>query len=96
VLITNDERRVFRRMAIEAAVTITRGNTQLQGTCKDLSSTGMLLQLHEANLNPDDQIQILLSTHDSRFPPLDVEARVVRVTKEDHMFIVATEFLTVK
>jgi len=96
VLITNDERRDFRRMAIEAAATITIGDTQLQGTCKDLSSTGMLVELNEAYLNPEDIVQIVLSTHDSRFPPLDVEARIVRVSEEDGMFIVATEFLKVK
>jgi c-di-GMP-binding flagellar brake protein YcgR len=96
VLITNDERRDFRRMDIEAAATITMGNTQLQGTCKDLSSTGMLVELNEAFLNPDDIVQIVLSTHDSRFAPLDVEARIVRVNEEDGVFIVATEFVTVK
>ena len=96
MLITNDERRDFRRMAIEAAAKITIGNTQLQGTCKDLSSTGMLVELNEAYLNPGDRVKIVLSTHDSRFPPLDVEARIVRVNEEGGVFIVATEFLTVK
>ena len=96
MLVTNDEKRVFRRMAIEAAVTVNLGNTQLQGTCKDLSSTGMLIELHQANLNPGDQIQVLLATQDSRFPPLDVEAKVLRVKKEDGAYVVATEFLKVK
>lgn len=96
MLITNDERRDFRRMAIDAAVTITQGDIQLQGTCKDLSSTGMLFELHEASLNAEDHVQILLNTHDSRFPPLDVEAKVLRVKNEDNMFVVAAEFITIK
>ena len=96
MLITNDERRIFRRMAIEAPVTITLGDSKLQGTCKDLSSTGMSIQLIKADLNPGDQIQVLLDTHDSRFPPLDVEAEVLRAQEQDGIYIVATEFLTVK
>ena len=96
MLITNDERRIFRRMAIEAAVTVTLGDADLQGTCKDLSSTGMSIQLIEANLNPGDQIQVRLDTRDSRFPPLDVEAKVLRVRDQNGVYIVATEFLTIK
>lgn len=96
MLITNDERRVFRRMAIEATVAVTLGDTELQGICKDLSSTGMSIQLNQANLNPGDQIQVRLDTEDSRFPPLDVEAKVLRVREQDGTFIVATEFLTIK
>ena len=96
MLIANDERRIFRRMAIEAAVTVTLGDSVLQGTCKDLSSTGMSIQLIEANLNPDDQIQVLLDTQDYRFCPLDVEAKVLRVREQDGVYIVATEFLTIK
>ena len=96
VLVTNDERRIFRRMAIEAPVTVTLGDTKLQGTCKDLSSTGMSIQLVGPNLNPGDQIQVLLATQDSRFPPLDVEAKVLRVQEQSGGYIVATEFLTMK
>lgn len=96
MLITNDERRVFSRMAIEAAVTITLGDMQTQGTCKDLSSSGMLIELLDANVNPEDKINVVLTTQDSRFPPLDVEARVLRVKKEDGVYMVATEFITVK
>jgi len=96
VLITNEERRVFRRMAIEAAVTITLGDNQIQGTCKDLSSSGMLIQILEPSVNPDDKIRVVLTTQNSRFPPLDVEAKVLRVKNEDGAYLVATEFLSVK
>lgn len=96
MLITNDERRTFRRMAIETAITIRLGNDELQGTCKDLSSTGMLIKLLEANLNQGDQIQVLLDTQDYRFPPLDVEAKVLRVREQNGMYIVAVEFLAIK
>ena len=96
MLITNDERRVFRRMAVDAAITVTLGEIKFQGTCKDLSSTGMLIQLFEANLNPGDQVQVLLTTQDSRFPPLEAQANVLRVEKKDGFYTIATEFLNVK
>lgn len=96
MLITNDERRAFRRMAIEAAVTVRLEDTELQGTCKNLSSSGMSIQLHEANLNPKDQIQVVLVTRDHFLPPLNIKAKVLRVQQQGGIYIVATEFLKIK
>jgi len=96
VSIKNDERRIFRRMAIEAAVTVRLGDSELQGTCKNLSSSGMSIQLIEANLNPSDQIQVLLTIQDHYLPPLNIEAKVMRVQAMGGIYIVATEFLAIK
>lgn len=96
MLITNDERRIFRRMAIDAAVTVRSGDAELQGTCKNLSSSGMSIQLIEANINPDDQIQVLLATRDHHFPPLNIQAKVLRVQEKGGIYIVATEFVKIK
>lgn len=96
MLITNDDRRTFRRMVIEEAVTIKLANSELQGTCKELSSTGMSIQLIEPNLKQGDQVQIFLDTQDSRFPPLDVKGVVLRINEQDGAYIVAVEFQVIK
>ncbi len=96
MLIANDDRRIFRRMAIEAGVTVTKGDIELQGTCKDLSSTGMSIQLIDGVLKAGDQIDVLLDTQDSRFPPLNAEAVVLRLHEQDGIYIAAVEFTTVK
>jgi hypothetical protein len=96
VLITKDDRRIFRRMAIEIGVKITINGTELHGICKDLSSTGMSIQLMEESLKAGDEIEVLLDTEDSRFPPLNAEAVVLRLRKLDDSYIAAIEFITLK
>ena len=96
MLIQNDERRAFRRMAIEAPVIITADNVEITGTCKDLSSTGMSVQLPESNLIAGMNIKLLLRTDNERFPPLDVKAKVLRVNAKGDGFLMAAEFTEVK
>lgn len=88
----HDERRDFRRMTIDAPVTVSLGELQLQGICKDLSATGMLIHLSDPHLSAGAKIRVLLETPDARFPSLDVDARVLRVSEENGTYIVATEF----
>jgi len=95
-LLTKDERRVFHRMAIDANVQITNGDTKLQGVCKDLSSAGMSIQLTEGNVKKGDEIEVLLDTNDERFPPLHVEAEVLRLQENDGISTMAIEFTAVK
>lgn len=94
--ITDEERRVFRRIAVEAAVTVRLGDVELQGTCKNLSSSGMSIQLLEANMNPHDQIQVRLVTRNHHIPPLNIEAEVLGVQDKGGIYIVAAEFLKIK
>lgn len=96
MLITKDDRRVFRRMSIETGVKITKGDTELLGICKDLSSTGMSIQLTEKSLKAGDQIEVLLDTDDSRFPPLNAQAVVLRLLEQDGYYLAAIEFTTVE
>lgn len=88
----HQEKRDFRRMTIEAPVSITYGEHKIQGMCKDLSGTGMLIHISEPVLSAGAQIQVLLDTSDSRFPSLHAEANVVRVSEQDGEYIIATEF----
>lgn len=90
----HQEKRDFRRMTIEAPVTITYGDRQIQGVCKDLSGTGMLIHISEPILSAGAKIRVLLDTSDSRFPSLNAEADVVRVSEEDDEYVIATVFTT--
>jgi len=96
VLITQDDRRVFRRMAIETSVKVIKGKSELQGICKDLSSTGMSIQLTDKSLKAGDQIDVLLDTDDTRFPPLNAQAVILRLCEQDGHYLAAVEFTTVK
>lgn len=96
MLTAKNDRRVFRRMEIEAGVKIMKGDTELQGVCKDLSSTGMSIELTQSQLKEGDQIQVMLATQDSRFPPLNADATVLRTSEQNGDFIVSVQFLTVK
>lgn len=96
VLIAKDDRRIFQRMAIEADVVITKGATTLKGVCKDLSSTGMSIQLNGGVLSPGDKVEILLDTHNDSFPPLNAEADILRIQEQDEKQIIAVEFTSVK
>jgi hypothetical protein len=96
VLITQDDRRAFHRMAIETGVKVTKGESELQGICKDLSSTGMSIQLTDKSLKAGDQIEVLLDTDHPSFPPLNAQAVVLRLLEQDGHYLAAIEFTTVK
>lgn len=96
MLITQDDRRVFRRMAIETGVKIMKGDNEILGICKDLSSTGMSIQLIGHSLKAGDKIEVLLDTDDSRFPPLNAQAVVLRLREQDGHYVAAIEFTAVK
>lgn len=95
-MLTNDERRIFHRMAIEADVQINHGATKLQGVCKDLCSAGMSIQLTEGHFKKGDEIEVFLDTNDNRFPPLHVEAEVLRLQEIEGISTMAIEFTAVK
>ena len=96
MLITQDDRRAFHRMAIEADVKITKNSQNLKGICKDLSSTGMSIQLTDLSLQAEDEIEIQLDTKNSSFPPLIADAKVLRISEVDGCYIAAIEFTQVK
>ncbi len=96
MLTAHDDRREFRRMAIETGVKILKGTFELQGICKDLSSTGMSIQLTDLCLKAGDEVEVQLGTDDLRFPPLNALAKVLRISEEGDVFIAAVEFTVIK
>lgn len=96
MFLPQQECRSFRRMALDAPITISKGTVVTTGICRDLSSTGMSITFSEASLQAGDVIQIQLATSDQRFAPLDAEATVLRINKQSQGFDAAVQFISMK
>lgn len=94
---SQNNQRSFHRMKLDLPVVITKGAKVFNGICSDLSSTGMLVEISAHGLKTDDLVHIQLDTDDVRFPPLDAEAKLIRVTEDENGKIsAAVEFLELK
>jgi len=91
-----DDKRAFKRLALDMPIEITKGNVMVKGICKDLSSTGMLITFDDTTLQASDEVHIQLDTADTRFPPLDAQATLLRIDSEEVGFSAAVEFITIK
>ncbi|MDN2662035.1 PilZ domain-containing protein [Psychromonas sp. 14N.309.X.WAT.B.A12] len=92
-----NEKRSFHRMEINLPIEIHKGGFSYQGTCNDLSSTGMRITFNDTGLCTDDHVEILLDTKDNRFLPLHAVAKLLRVTEgEQGGFSAAVEFVELK
>lgn len=73
------EKRDYIRMRLETQVTLTHDGQSVPALCRDLSSTGMQLEV-QCKAKVGDKVSVLVpSTHDS-LKGLETEAEVVRVT----------------
>lgn len=92
-----NNQRSFRRMELNLPIVVTKDGQTYNATCIDLSSTGMLIELLSVGLKTDDLVHIKLDTEDERFPPLDAEAKLIRVSvDESEKLTAAVEFLELK
>ena len=75
-----DNRRDFRRMSVETALTFRLGDSgqPQRGRTLDLSATGIRFVTDTA-VREGDVLTVTLQTGDARFPPLQGEVRVLRV-----------------
>ena len=76
-----NDQRSFHRMELNLPIKITKDEIEHEGLCIDLSSTGMRISFSAELLKTDDRVHIQLNTGDERFPPLDAEAKLIRVTE---------------
>ena len=94
---TQNDKRSFHRMELNLPITITKNEKKYNGICLDLSSTGMGISFASPELYANDTVHIQLDTNDERFPPLDAEAKLIRVEeREDASFTAAVEFIVLK
>jgi c-di-GMP-binding flagellar brake protein YcgR len=84
-MVNFDDKRDFYRMMINSDVSVTilddEANSNLLATCRDLSATGMAIEMsHPIELHSNVRISIDSATN--RVEPLDVSGKVVRITEE--------------
>ena len=84
-MVNFDDKRDFYRMMLNSDVTLTiiddEANSQILATCRDLSATGMAIEMtHPIELNTN--VKVSLRSASSNVQPLDVSGKIVRVTEE--------------
>lgn len=81
-----DEKREFIRMKVDTPVTITAVDTKqsLNGLCKDLSGTGMLLSV-EGELALGQSVEVSITSGKN---PFVAAAEVVRVEAQSDNYII--------
>lgn len=77
-----DDKRNFFRMMINSACEIVVNDDEssrtLQSLCKDISATGMSLELDESSLDVGTLVNIYIASTNSQIPSLSASAKVVR------------------
>jgi hypothetical protein len=92
-----NDKRSFHRMALNLPIVITKNGQIYDGICLDLSSTGMGISFTSLELHTNDIVYIQLDTGDERFPPLNAEAKLIRVIEdEEGALTAAVEFIELK
>ncbi len=81
---TYDEKRDFIRMKVDTEVilTVDEGKQELQGYCRDLSGTGMLIEVSEA-IQEGAICSTTLPSGNDAFPSLDAKIKVLRCDQID-------------
>jgi len=85
-MVNYDDKRNFYRMMLNSDVSVTiiddEANSNLFATCRDLSATGMAIEMsHPLELNTN--VRISVESSGNTVQPLDVKGKVVRVTEEN-------------
>lgn len=80
-----NDKRDFYRMMLNSEVVVTiiddEVNSQISATCRDLSATGMALEV-EHPLGMGTHVRIKLDSASSQVQALDVSGKVVRIDEE--------------
>ena len=86
MMVNYDDKRNFYRMMLNSDVSVTiiddEANSNLFATCRDLSATGMAIEMsHPLELNTN--VRVSVESSGNTVQPLDVKGKVVRVTEEN-------------
>lgn len=84
-MVNFDDKRDFYRMMLNSDVTVTiiddEANSQILATCRDLSATGMAIEMtHPIELNT--HVKVSVGSANSNVQPLEASGKIVRVTEE--------------
>lgn len=84
-MINFDDKRNFYRMMLNSEVIITiiddEANSQITATCRDLSATGIAIEM-EHPLAMSTHVIIKLDSASDQVPALDIRGKVVRIDEE--------------
>ncbi|MBL4940903.1 MAG: PilZ domain-containing protein [Colwellia sp.] len=84
-MINFDDKRNFYRMMLNSEVIVTiiddEANSQVTATCRDLSATGMAIEV-EHPLEMSTHVKIKLDSSSEQVQSLDMRGKVVRVDEE--------------
>jgi hypothetical protein len=69
----------------------------LQAVCKDISATGMSLEIDESSIEMGTMVNVYIESTNSQIPSLTAETKVVRCEAiDDNSCIVGVEILEMK
>ena len=91
------EKRDFIRMAVEAPIQVTdeAAGSTIQGICKDLSGTGLSIEIGES-IASGTELRVYLASPNPGLPSFDAQVRVVRCTPADEQrFLMGVEILRI-
>lgn len=84
-MINFDDKRNFYRMMLNSEVDVTiiddEANSQIKATCRDLSATGIAIEV-ENPLAMSTHVKIKLNSSSEQVQSLDIRGKVVRVGEE--------------
>jgi len=84
-MINFDDKRNFYRMMLNSEVNITviddEANSQITATCRDLSATGMAIEM-EHPLAISTHVKVKLDSSSEQVQSLDMRGKVVRIEEE--------------
>jgi len=90
-----DEKRDFIRMKVDTEIilNLTNSDKRVSGYCKDLSGTGMLIEVDEA-VAEGETCKTTLPSNNDAFPSLEATIKVLRCTQAgEKSFQLGTEIL---
>ena len=96
-----DDKRNFFRMMVNSPcqlqITDDESSRTMQAMCRDISATGMSLEVDEPSIEVGTQVSVSIDSTSSQIPSLSAVAKVVRcVPESDSSCIVGVEISEMK
>ncbi len=96
-----DDKRNFFRMMVNSPcqlqVNDEESSRTLQAVCKDISATGMSLEVEETSVEIGTQVEVSIDSNSSQIPSLSAMATVVRcVPESDISCVIGVEISEMK
>jgi hypothetical protein len=92
-----DEKRDFIRMKVDTQImlAVDDSNVTVEGYCRDLSGTGMLIEVDQ-ELGAGTMCRTTLPSNNDAFPSLDATVKVLRcIQLSDNKYQLGTEILEI-